>query len=164
MTKHKKDEYKCPLEATMDIIGGKYKGVIIGHLINKTLRYNELQKLISHATPKMLIQQLKELETDGIIKRKLYPVVPPKTEYSLTKRGETLIPAIIELNKWGMNYLKEEDQMPFINLMAEKNYFSKEGIEAAIDWASRKQKTELLSILMNEQHKRFPKKKKTFEL
>ena len=135
MTKHKKDEYKCPLEATMDIIGGKYKGVIIGHLINKTLRYNELQKLISHATPKMLIQQLKELETDGIIKRKLYPVVPPKTEYSLTKRGETLIPAIIELNKWGMNYLKEEDQMPFINLMAEKNYFSKEGIEAAIDLA-----------------------------
>ena len=70
MTKHKKDEYKCPLEATMDIIGGKYKGVIIGHLINKTLRYNELQKLISHATPKMLIQQLKELETDGIIKRR----------------------------------------------------------------------------------------------
>ena len=75
MVKHKKDEYKCPLEATMDIIGGKYKGVIIGHLINKTLR----------------------------------PVVPPKTEYSLTKRGETLIPAIIELNKWGMNYLKEEN-------------------------------------------------------
>ena len=104
-----KDEYKCPLEATMDIIGGKYKGVIMGHLINKTLRYNELQKLISHATPKMLIQQLKELEADGIIKRKLYPVVPPKTEYSLTKRGETLIPAIIELNKWGMNYLKEEN-------------------------------------------------------
>ena len=106
MTKHKKDEYKCPLEATMEIIGGKY---IIGHLINKTLRYNELQKLISHATPKMLIQQLKELEADGIIERKLYPVVPPKTEYSLTKRGESLIPAIIELNKWGMNYLKEEN-------------------------------------------------------
>ena len=109
MAKYKKDEYKCHLEATMDIIWGKYKGVIIGHLINKTLRYNELQKLISHATPKMLIQQLKELETDGIIKRKLYPVVPPKTEYSLTKRGETLIPAIIELNKWGMNYLKEKN-------------------------------------------------------
>ncbi len=109
MVKHKKEEYKCPLEATMEIIGGKYKGVIIGHLINKTLRYNELQKLISHATPKMLIQQLKELEADGIIKRKLYPVVPPKTEYSLTQRGETLIPTIIELNKWGMNYLKEEN-------------------------------------------------------
>lgn len=102
-------EYKCPLEATMDIIGGKYKGVIIGHLIDKTLRYSELQKLISHATPKMLIQQLKELESDGIIQRKLYPVVPPKTEYSLTERGKTLIPAIVELNRWGINYLKEEN-------------------------------------------------------
>ena len=109
MIKQRKEEYQCPLEVTMEIIGGKYKGVIIGHLINKTLRYNELQKLISHATPKMLIQQLKELEADGIIERKLYPVVPPKTEYSLTKRGETLISAIIELNKWGMNYLREEN-------------------------------------------------------
>ena len=83
----KQKEYKCPLEAAMEIIGGKYKGVIIGHLINRTLRYNELQKLISHAAPKMLIQQLKELESDRIITRKLYPVVPPKTEYSLTERG-----------------------------------------------------------------------------
>lgn len=107
MGKQKQSEYKCPLEATMKIIGGKYKGVIIGHLINKTLRYNELQKLISHATPKMLIQQLKELEADGIIQRKLYPVVPPKTEYSLTERGKKLIPSIIELNKWGLEYLKE---------------------------------------------------------
>ena len=107
MSKQRKDEYKCPLEVTMEIIGGKYKGVIIGHLIDKTLRYNELQKLISHATPKMLIQQLKELEADGIIQRKLYPVVPPKTEYSLTERGKRLIPSIIELNKWGLDYLKE---------------------------------------------------------
>ncbi len=109
MAKKKQTEYKCPLEATMEIIGGKYKGVIIGHLIDKTLRYSELQKLISHATPKMLIQQLKELESDGIVKKKLYPVVPPKTEYSLTERGKSLIPAIIELNKWGLNYLKEEN-------------------------------------------------------
>ncbi len=109
MAKKKQTEYKCPLEATMEIIGGKYKGVIIGHLIDKTLRYSELQKLISHATPKMLIQQLKELESDGIVKRKLYPVVPPKTEYSLTERGKSLIPAIIELNIWGLNYLKEEN-------------------------------------------------------
>lgn len=109
MKKQRKEEYKCPLEVTMELIGGKYKGVIIGHLIDKTLRYNELQKLISHATPKMLIQQLKELEDDGIINRKPYPVVPPKTEYSLTERGKSLIPAIIELNKWGINYLKEEN-------------------------------------------------------
>lgn len=108
MPKRKQEEYQCPLEVAMEIIGGKYKGVIIGHLMDKTLRYSELKKLIPHSTPKMLIQQLKELEQDGIIKRKMYPVVPPKTEYSLTKRGEGLIPAIIELNRWGVNYLKEE--------------------------------------------------------
>ena len=104
----KQTEYKCPLEATMEIIGGKYKGIILGHLIDRTLRYNELQKLIPQATPKMLIQQLKELESNGIIERKLYPVVPPKTEYSLSERGKTLVSIIIELNKWGINYLKEE--------------------------------------------------------
>ena len=109
MAKRKQEEYQCPLEVTMEIIGGKYKGVIIGHLIDKTLRYSELKKLIPNSTPKMLIQQLKELEQDGIIKRKMYPVVPPKTEYSLTKRGEGLISAIIELNRWGINYLKEEN-------------------------------------------------------
>lgn len=92
----------------MDIIGGKYKGIILGYLIGRTLRYNELQKLIPQATPKMLIQQLKELERDGIIVRKLYPVVPPKTEYSLSKRGKTLVPIIWELNVWGIRYLKEE--------------------------------------------------------
>ncbi len=102
-------EYKCPLEATMNIIGGKYKGIILGYLIGRTLRYNELQKLIPQATPKMLIQQLKELEADGVIVRKLYPVVPPKTEYSLSARGQTLVPIIWELNRWGIQYLHEEN-------------------------------------------------------
>ena len=106
MSKQRQNEYKCPLEVTMEIIGGKYKGVIIGHLIDKTLRYNELQKLISHATPKMLIQQLKELEADGIIQRKLYPVVPPKTEYSLTGFGQTLAPILDAMCDWGTDYLK----------------------------------------------------------
>lgn len=109
MTNRKQQCYRCPMEVTMEIIGGKYKGVIIGHLIDKVLRYSELQRLIPNATPKMLIQQLKELESDGIIKRKLYPVVPPKTEYSLTERGKALIPAIIELNKWGIKFLEEEN-------------------------------------------------------
>ncbi len=109
MTNRKQQCYRCPMEVTMEIIGGKYKGVIIGHLIDKVLRYSELQRLIPNATPKMLIQQLKELESDGIIKRKLYPVVPPKTEYSLTERGKALIPAIIKLNKWGIKFLEEEN-------------------------------------------------------
>ncbi len=118
----KQTEYKCPLEATMEIIGGKYKGIILGHLIDRTLRYNELQKLIPQATPKMLIQQLKELESNGIIERKLYPVVPPKTEYSLSERGKTLVSIIIELNKWGINYLKEENiPCKYVEEMQEKN-------------------------------------------
>lgn len=71
--------FHCPVEATLSQIGGKYKMIILCHLIHDgTLRYNELQKYIPQATAKMLTQQLKELEHDGIIHRKVYPVVPPK--------------------------------------------------------------------------------------
>ena len=73
--------------------------------VDKTLRYNELHKLIPKATDKMLAQQLRELEKDGLINRKVYPVVPPKTEYSLTAFGKTLTPILDELCKWGENYL-----------------------------------------------------------
>ena len=74
--------FSCPVEATIQLIGGKYKAVILWHLMNKTLRYNEIHKLIPKATDKMLAQQLRELEKDGLINRKVYPVVPPKTEYT----------------------------------------------------------------------------------
>lgn len=73
--------FQCPVEATLQLIGGKYKSLILWHLIGKTLRFNELGKLIKSATPKMLTQQLRELENDGLINRVVYPVVPPKTEY-----------------------------------------------------------------------------------
>lgn len=86
-------------------VRGKYKAVILWHLMNKTLRYNEIHKLIPKATDKMLAQQLRELEKDGLINRKVYPVVPPKTEYSLTKFGETLTPILDELCNWGEQYL-----------------------------------------------------------
>ena len=76
------------------IPGGKYKSLILWHLIGKTLRFNELGKLIKSATPKMLTQQLRELENDGLINRVVYPVVPPKTEYSLTPFGESIIPVL----------------------------------------------------------------------
>ncbi len=79
----------CPLDATLAVIGGKYKIDIIYYLFGRTLRYSQLIKLVG-ATPKMLAEQLKELERDGIINRVLYPVVPPKTEYSLTTLGEKL--------------------------------------------------------------------------
>ena len=104
-----KNTFNCPVEATIQLIGGKYKAVILWHLMNQTLRYNEIHKRIPNATDKMLAQQLRELEKDGLINRTVYPVVPPKTEYSLTERGKRLIPSIIELNKWGLAYLKEMD-------------------------------------------------------
>lgn len=82
--------FQCPVEATLQLIGGKYKSLILWHLIGKTLRFNELGKLIKSATPKMLTQQLRELENDGLINRVVYPVVPPKTEYSDCSRSKFL--------------------------------------------------------------------------
>ena len=88
----------------MDIIGGKYKVLIIYELIGKTLRYSQLQRLLPIATPRMLTRQLRELEQDGVVSRKLYPVVPPHTEYSLTELGESLVPIIEALSAWGKDY------------------------------------------------------------
>ncbi len=90
----------CPLDATINVIGGKYKIDIVYYLFGRKLRYSQLAKLVN-ATPKMLAEQLKELEKDGIINRVLYPVVPPKTEYSLTPLGEKLCAAVIEMYKFG---------------------------------------------------------------
>lgn len=106
MNKEKAMKYNCPIEAAMDIVGGKYKAIIIYHLISGTMRYSEIQRAIPQATPKMLSQQLKELEADGIINRVLYPVVPPKTEYSLTELGQTIVPIVQSLCDWGENYFK----------------------------------------------------------
>ncbi len=103
--KNKLKQFNCPVGITLGIIGGKYKVIIIWYLYeNGTLRYGELQKLLKGITPKMLITQLRELENDGIIKRKVYPVVPPKVEYNLTKTGKSIIPILLEMKKWGENY------------------------------------------------------------
>ena len=98
--------FQCPVEATLQLIGGKYKSLILWHLIGKTLRFNELGKLIKTATPKMLTQQLRELENDGLINRVVYPIVPPKTEYSLTPFGESIIPVLEAMCNWGNSYLE----------------------------------------------------------
>jgi Predicted transcriptional regulators len=97
--------YNCPVEATIDLIGGKYKSVILWHLVNGPLRYNEISKLVPRATPKMITQQLRELESDGLILRTVYPVIPPKVEYSLTDFGKSIIPVLDSMCKWGANYL-----------------------------------------------------------
>lgn len=106
-----KSTFTCPVEATIQLIGGKYKAVILWHLMNDTLRYNELHKRVPRATDKMLAQQLRELERDGLINRTVYPVVPPKTEYSLTDFGKTLVPILDEMCKWGNGYLEENTSL-----------------------------------------------------
>lgn len=98
--------YNCPVEAAMDVIGGKYKALIVYELINGTRRYHEIQKAVPQATPRMLSKQLKELEEDGVINRVLYPVVPPRTEYSLTDVGKTLVPIVEALCTWGEHYFE----------------------------------------------------------
>lgn len=92
---------KCPVETALDVLAGKWKILILWYLKNETKRFNELQKLLPRTTQKMLIQKLRELEDDGIIHREVYPVVPPKVEYSLTEYGETLKPIIKQLYLWG---------------------------------------------------------------
>lgn len=95
----------CPVAATLKTIGGKYKVLILWELQEKTLRFSELNRLIPCATPKMLTQQLRELEKDGLINRKIYPIVPPKVEYSLTDYGKTIKPVLNAMNSWGANLI-----------------------------------------------------------
>ncbi|MBH0171119.1 MAG: winged helix-turn-helix transcriptional regulator [Bacillota bacterium] len=96
--------YSCPVEATLDIIGGKWKSVILYHLIDGEIRFNELKRLVPGITQRMLTLQLRELERDGIIHREVYKQVPPKVEYSLTSFGETLIPIIQSMLQWGIEH------------------------------------------------------------
>lgn len=99
-------QYNCPVEAAISQIGGKYKAIILYHLLeDEVLRFNQLQKYIPKATAKMLSQQLRELEADGLVHREVYPVVPPKTEYTLTERGKSLEPVIREICEWGRTYM-----------------------------------------------------------
>lgn len=99
-------KYSCPIEATIALIGGKYKSLILWHLMTDLKRFNELRRLIPQATPKMLTQQLRELEKDNLIHRKVYPIVPPKVEYSLTEFGQSMIPILRSMCDWGDGYLK----------------------------------------------------------
>lgn len=106
----------CPVDATLNLIGGKYKSLILWHLIDGTLRYGELQSLIPQATPKVLTQQLRELENDNLLKRKVYPVVPPKVEYSLTELGMSLHPILTAMYTWGAKYMKDNDMKICCNM------------------------------------------------
>ncbi|MDR1778195.1 MAG: helix-turn-helix transcriptional regulator [Clostridiales Family XIII bacterium] len=100
-------EINCPVGATLRLIGGKYKSLILWHLVPGSLRFGELHRLIPEATAKMLTQQLRELESDNLLSRKVYPVVPPKVEYTLTEFGMSLKPILSAMYDWGLSYLHE---------------------------------------------------------
>ena len=103
--KFKDKEYLCTFEITIDLIGGKWKPLIIWQLgKGEILRFNELKKQIPNVTQKMLTQQLRELENNGIVHREVYREVPPKVEYSLTEMGRSLMPVLKLLCEWGENY------------------------------------------------------------
>ncbi len=99
----------CPVAATLELIGGKYKALILWHLSGGTLRFSELRRLIGGATAKMLTQQLRELEEQALIHREVYPVIPPKVEYSLTPLGRSLMPILVAMRDWGAEYLRTKD-------------------------------------------------------
>lgn len=103
--KDKQIHFNCPVEASLSLIGGKYKPLILWHLIDQPLHYMELQRLIPNATPKMLSSQLHDLEDCGMIHREVIPEKPPKTIYSLTPFGKSVIPILDALCQWGKNYL-----------------------------------------------------------
>lgn len=103
----------CPVEAALEVIGGKWKGIILYHLLSDTMRFNEIRRLMPDVTQRMLTKQLRELEASNLISRKVYPVVPPKVEYSMTEYGRTLAPVIHALKAWGIQHLeKTSEQLP----------------------------------------------------
>lgn len=99
--------YSCPVEATVDVIGGKWKSVIVYHLLNGTKRFNELKRLNKGITQRMLTLQLRELEASGIVHREIYRQIPPKVEYSLTEFGRSLEPLILFMRNWGLENMEK---------------------------------------------------------
>lgn len=107
MSRLKDKTFHCEKELTLSIIGGKWKMLILWHLGKEgTKRFSEIKALMPTITQRMLVNQLRELEEDKIVERKVYPVVPPKVEYSLTAQGVTLMPILDSMYEWGKNYVE----------------------------------------------------------
>lgn len=101
------DRLGCPVEACTEVIGGKWKGKILFILFSGTKRFGELRKLMPETTQRMLTMQLRELEEDGVIARKVYAEVPPKVEYSISEAGRSLKPIIDAMWHWGTEFLSK---------------------------------------------------------
>lgn len=104
--------YHCPVELTLSVVGGKWKVLLLWNMKGGIKRYGELKRLVPGITHKMLTQQLRELEDDGVISRKVYEIVPPRVEYSLTQRGEQLRPILEMMGQWGTQFMAVEDNTP----------------------------------------------------
>jgi DNA-binding HxlR family transcriptional regulator len=102
----------CAVEATMSVLGGIWKPVLVSHLLPGRVRFNALCRLTPNATPRMITLQLRELEADGIIRRIIYPEVPPKVEYELTEFGRTLEPVLTSLREWGEAFVARPGPQP----------------------------------------------------
>jgi DNA-binding HxlR family transcriptional regulator len=101
--------YFCPMQLTMEVLGGKWKLLILWQLQQGTKRYGELRSAIEDITHKMLTQQLRELESDGIVHREVFHVVPPKVEYSLTETGRRLLPVLASMAEWADMFRIEDE-------------------------------------------------------
>lgn len=108
MLDHPKSQ--CAVASALNVIGGKWKGVALYHLLDGTKRFNQLKRDVGDVSQRMLTKQLRELEADGLILRKVYAVIPPKVEYSLTPKGETLRPLLEFLRLWGKIYVEKSAQ------------------------------------------------------
>lgn len=107
--------YDCPIEATLSVIGGKWKAISIYYLIDEPKRFSDLMNLLETVSSRMLAKQLKELEADGIIRRELFAEVPPRVEYSLTDYGRTLLPVINAICEWGEDRLQKTGEKAVYN-------------------------------------------------
>jgi DNA-binding HxlR family transcriptional regulator len=101
-------ERPCPVEATLEVIGGRWKALILYHLRSGPRRFNELRRLIPAVTQRMLTAHLRELERDAVVHRKVFAVVPPRVDYSLTPLGQTLSPILSAMAEWGERYQRRD--------------------------------------------------------
>lgn len=107
MTNKRQQDYTCAMEAALSVISGKWKLKILNQLLTGSKRYSEIHRKVAGITEKVLTQQLRELEEDQIVSRKIYPEVPPRVEYSFTEMGEELSKIFFALEVWGSNFLTE---------------------------------------------------------
>ncbi len=104
---YREKKYTCGIDVTLAVVGGKWKASILWHLARETMRFSDLQRQFADTTRKMLTQQLRELEADGLVHREVYPQVPPKVEYSLTEKGKSIYPILAMMCAWAQDYLRD---------------------------------------------------------